>query len=225
MQHTTTDTVTGWTRQYQYATDSNRLLATGMGSATVDHYPAGGATLEYPYTYNVHGSMEALPHLPMMDWNYTEQLAHISRSPASQGTGPDDCPNSSLEAWYRYDAGKQRTRKRVAKQGGLVEERFYLGGLEWYRRMRVDAAGVTDVIEEIETLHLFDGQQRLLMVDQVIPTDRADLGASNLYRYTLSNHLGSSTVEVDENCRNHFLSRNIIRTARRRISQGPTRRK
>ena len=103
-----------------------------------------------------------------------------------------------MEAWYRYDAAKQRTRKRVKKQGELVEERFYLGGLEWYRRARTLNGALVEV-EEIETLHLFDGEHRLLMVDQVIKTDRANLGISNLYRYTLSNHLGSSTVEVDEN--------------------------
>jgi RHS repeat-associated protein len=195
MQHITpTETAQSWTRQYQYATDSNRLLATGMGSAAADHYPAGGATLKYSYSYNAHGSMEAFTHLPTMDWNYTEHLAHISRAPASRGNDPDGCTDSSLEAWYRYDARKQRTRKRVAKQGGLVEERLYLGGLEWYRRSRNGG-----VVEEIETLHLFDGHQRLLMVDQVIRTDRAELGVGTLYRYTLSNHLGSSTVEVDEN--------------------------
>ena len=192
MQHLTSDTATCWTRQYQYAVDSNRLLGTGMGAATVDHYPAGGPTLEYPYAYSAHGSMETLPHLPTMDWDIAEQLCHISRSPASQGTGTDDCPNSSMEAWYRYNASKQRTRKRVAKQGGIVEERLYLGGLEWYRRTR--NGGLS---EEIETLHLFDGQQRLLMLDQVIQTDRSDLPTGTLYRYALSNHLGSSTVELD----------------------------
>jgi RHS repeat-associated protein len=75
-----------------------------------------------------------------------------------------------------------------------VEERFYLGGLEWYRRTLNGT-----LVEEIETLHLFDGQQRLLMVDQVIETNRPELGKRNLYRYPLSNHLCSSIVEVDEN--------------------------
>jgi RHS repeat-associated protein len=128
-----------------------------------------------------------------MDWDYTEHMKHISRAPTSQGTDPDGCPDSSLEAWYRYDAGKQRTRKRVKKQGGLLEERFYLGGLEWYRRTRNGA-----LIEELETLHVFDGDQRLLMVDQILETDRPALGIRTLYRYTLSNHLGSSTLELDE---------------------------
>jgi len=187
------DSANSWTRQYQYATDSNRLLSTGMSAEPANRY-ATSPTLDYRYGYNAHGSMTSMPHLPTMDWDYTERLRYISRAPASQSSDPDDCPNSSLEAWYRYDASKQRTRKRVVKQGGIVEERFYLGGLEWYRRIRNGA-----LKEEIETLHLFDGEQRLLMVDQVIETDRPELGKRNLYRYTLGNHLGSSIVELDEN--------------------------
>jgi RHS repeat-associated protein len=164
-----------------------------MGAAPANRY-ATAPTLDYRYGYNAHGSMTSMPHLPAMDWDYAESLRYISRAPASQGNDPDDCTNSSMQAWYRYDASKQRTRKRVLKQGGIVEERFYLGGLEWYRRTRNGA-----LKEEIETLHLFDGEQRLLMVDQVLETDRTELGKRNLYRYTLSNHLGSSTVGLDEN--------------------------
>jgi RHS repeat-associated protein len=196
MKHILASSTNSWTRQYQYATDSNRLLSTGMGTAPTNRY-ATSPTLEYRYSYNVHGSMTSMPHLPTTGQDYTEHLRHISRAPASQGTDPDGCADSSLEAWYRYDGAKQRTRKRVKKQGGLVEERFYLGGLEWYRRMRTINGALVEV-EEIETLHVFDGEQRLLMVDQVIKTDRPNLGLRNLYRYTLSNHLGSSTVEVDE---------------------------
>ncbi len=183
-----------WTRQYEYAVDSNRLLATGIGVPPLaTHYPSGGPTLASVYQYNAHGSITTMPHLPQMDWDFTEHLGHISRSAASAGTGPDGCPDSSLEAWYRYDTSKQRTRKRVVKQGGIIEERFYFGQVEWYRRWRNDI-----VEEEIATLHLLDEQQRLLMVDQV-RTGAA--GASTLYRYTLSDHLGSSTVELDENSR------------------------
>jgi RHS repeat-associated protein len=181
-----------WTRQYEYAVDSNRLLATGIGVPPVaTHYPLGGPTLASVYQYNEHGSITAMPHLPQMDWDFTEHLRHISRSAASVGTGPDTCPDSSLEAWYRYDASKQRTRKRVVKQGGVVEERFYFGQVEWYRRWRN-----ATVVEDIETVHLLDGGQRLLMVDQVRTSAN---GTSTLYRYTLSDHLGSSTVELDEN--------------------------
>ena len=193
MRHVTpAATAQGWTRQYEYALDSNRLLASATGAAPVTtHYPAGVPTLANVYSYNQHGSMARLAHLPQMDWDFTEHLGYISRAAATVSADPDGCPDSSLEAWYRYDSAKQRIRKRVVKSGSTVEERFYLGGVEWYRR---SVGGV--LREEIETLHLIDGQQRVLMVDQV--RDSAQ-GRSTLYRYALSDHLGSSAVEVDEN--------------------------
>ena len=40
------------------------------------------------------------------------------------------------QAWYNYDAGKQRTRKRIERNGSTIEERLYLGGMEYYRRLR-----------------------------------------------------------------------------------------
>ena len=85
-----------WTRQYQYATDSNRLLSSGMGAEPANRY-ATSPTLDYRYPYDVHGSMTSLPHLPTMDWDSTEHLHHISRAPASQGTDPDGCIDSSVE--------------------------------------------------------------------------------------------------------------------------------
>ena len=44
-----------------------------------------------------------------------------------------------------------------------IEERIYLGGYELYRR----TVG-TEVVEEIESHHLFEGEQRVLLVDDVI---------------------------------------------------------
>ena len=89
MRHVTLDTSQRWTRQYEYAADSNRLLATGTGSAPVaTHYPAA-PTLANVYDYNAHGSIVALSHLPQMEWEFTEQLSYISRSAASTGTDTD----------------------------------------------------------------------------------------------------------------------------------------
>ena len=49
-----------WTRHYQYALFSNRLLATGMGDVPAETY-VDTPTLEYKYPYNAHGSMTAMP--------------------------------------------------------------------------------------------------------------------------------------------------------------------
>lgn len=168
-----------WTRHYSYAFEdpsvpaSNRLVKTWTGR--------NPATNSIIYQYDSHGSMLNLANVPdefRMQWDYRDMIASIN---LGNGT-----------ANYQYDSNKQRTRKYL-DYGSNVEERIYLGGLEIYQR----TSGGT-MIEEIETLHLFDGDQRLLMVDQIITTNNSSLGVGDLHRYTLGNHLGSSTLELDE---------------------------
>jgi RHS repeat-associated protein len=98
------------------------------------------------------------------------------------------------QAFYNYDAGKQRTRKRIEHQGNTVEERLYLGGMELYRRWLGN-----NLVEEIETHHLFVDEQRVLMVEDVLKTNNSNLPKSILFRYQYSNHLGSVGLELDGN--------------------------
>ena len=191
MRHTAhDDSAHSWTRQYQYERTSNRLLATGIGSGTVDHYPET-PSLDYHYGYNIHGSMTSMPHLRTMEWDYTEHLHHIARTAGTLREGEDTCPDTSLEAWCRYDAAKQRVRKRVLKQQGVVEERLYLGGVEIFRR--IDAAG--EVTLERETLHVMDDQQRIALAET--RTQGTDESLEHVVRYQLGNHLGSASLELD----------------------------
>jgi RHS repeat-associated protein len=134
------------------------------------------------YRYDTHGSMLNLNRTPDefdLAWDYRDMIQTVNLG----GGG---------RAWYSYDAGKQRTRKRVERIGGAVEERLYLGGMELYRRTK----GGT-VEEEIETHHLFVGDQRALSVDDVLTTNNTDLGTGTLYRYQHGNHLGSAALELD----------------------------
>ena len=169
-----------WTRNYKYALEepflaaSNRLLKTWTGS--------NPDTNSVTYQYDSHGSMLNLDNVPdefRMQWDYRDMIATINL-----GNG---------KAHYQYDSSKQRTRKYL-HYDNKIEERIYLGALEIYQRR--SSSG--ELQEEIETLHLMDGDQRLLMVDQIIQTNNPSSGVKNLYRYTLSNHLGSSSLELDE---------------------------
>jgi RHS repeat-associated protein len=170
-----------WTRYYCYAQDSNRLLRTWEGD---DNWNSINTTKKTTYQYDTHGNMLNLANVApgqFLRWDQRDMIASLDL----EGGG---------DAYYQYDAGKQRTRKTLVRSGGNdVEERIYLGGLEIYRRTLNGA-----LIEEIETLHLFDAEQRLLMVDQILETNNARLSEGNLYRYILNNHLGSSTLEVDD---------------------------
>lgn len=173
-----------WTLNYYYDIASNRLLQTWHGNDTLN---------AVTYGYDTHGNML---NLARTDPKYNLQWDHrdMIRSIDLGGGGM---------AYYQYDSGKQRTRKRIVNQNGLggYWERIYLGGYERYRRY--NAANPNTPVEEIETHHLFEGEQRVLMVDDVISTDRkhgdgTPYKKEPIYRYQYSNHLGSACMELDD---------------------------
>lgn len=168
MKHVTPGGAGNWTRNNTYETHNNRLKTSEIG----------GRTHSYPH-HAQHGFMSAMPHLQTMQWNFREELVQTVRTFSQE-----------LDStWYQYDAGGQRSRKINTTAGGtLKNERLYLGGFELYR----NAEGL-----ERETLHLMDGEKRLLMVD--IRAAGEDEFEAVLQRYQLGNHLGSVALELDEN--------------------------
>jgi len=166
-----------WTRWYETAATSNRLLST---SALTDNGPATSYSAKY--TYDEHGSMTSMPHLPGMAWDHNDQMRQVDLG----GGGT---------AYYTYDAAGQRVRK-VWEHSGLVEERTYLGGWEVYRKR--DSLG--NLLVERETLHGMDGARRVVLVE--IKTVDVDAGGAftvvSRFRFQLDNHLGSASLEVDE---------------------------
>jgi RHS repeat-associated protein len=97
-----------YTRNYQYATNSNQL-------ATVDTNP----NPSFIYTYDAHGNITRMPHLATMLWNTHNQLATVAK-------------NADAPTTYQYSGG-QRIRKHT-KLGDNSEQRIYFGGLEIYRK-------------------------------------------------------------------------------------------
>ena len=188
----------GWTRHYQYAFDDpehqpagNRLWHTWQGGEAWD---GNNASNKVTYLYDSHGSMLNLANvLPgqQLRWDWRDMI-------------------SSLDlvggwAYYNYGSDKQRTRKIIERgianndaNTGEVEDRIYLGGYELYRRKNSSGK----VLEEIESLHVFEGEQRVLLVDDVIQSnasrfDNLTVKEQTLFRYQYSNHLGSASVELD----------------------------
>jgi RHS repeat-associated protein len=80
-------------------------------------------------------------------------------------------------------------------------------------------------MEEIESHHLFEGEQRVLLVDDVIRAggtanprpDGLSVKAQTLFRYQYSNHLGSACLELDHQA-GIISYEEYHRTARARIS-------
>lgn len=166
-----------WVRKYDYQEPSliehnktnNRLSTTRIGSETLS------------YEHDIHGNMTKMPHLELMKWDFEDQLQMIDR-------------NGGGKAWYVYDAGGQRVRKIIEKNNGsLTEERIYLGGFELYRK-RLGG----NVTLERETLHIMDDTKRIAMIETKTIDTRNDPSPTQLIRYQFGNHLGSASLELDD---------------------------
>jgi RHS repeat-associated protein len=177
-----------WTRSYTYnensliepAKKSNRLSQTSLQAS-------GNPPVE-PYSYEAHGNIVQTPHLPLLQWNFKDELGATSRQVVNTGA-----PETTF---YVYDAGGQRARKITERQNGARKnERFYLGAFEIYREFEAGGA----VALERETLHVMDDKRRIALVEtQTIDSGAAVNTPTPAQRYQLGNHLGSASLELDE---------------------------
>jgi RHS repeat-associated protein len=173
-----------WTRRYESDSQSNRLLSTSLPGDVNPPYSA-------KYTYDAHGNMTRMPHLPRMTWDEHDHLQSTTRQVVNVGM-----PETTS---YAYDSAGQRVRKATARQAaqGVTptrkSERIYLGPFDIYREYDVDGTTVT---LERETLHVMDDRQRVAVVET--RTTGKDAGLAQLFRYQYSNHLGSAALELDD---------------------------
>ncbi|MEQ1572034.1 MAG: RHS repeat-associated core domain-containing protein, partial [Myxococcota bacterium] len=166
-----------WRRGYAYEPSNNQLVST---SAPGDD-PDDPSIHTNRYPYNVRGAMTAMPHLPALVRDPQDQIRRA------------DLDLAGSVAWYAYDAGGQRVRKRVDK-GGVQEERIYVGGYEVWRKRT--GSGVQ---EERQTLHVLDDQRRIALVETLTVTNGSAVpNPTSRQRYQLGDHLGTATLEVDE---------------------------
>jgi RHS repeat-associated protein len=174
-----------WTRGFEYnepsliepGKNSNRLSGATVG--------ANNPTTE-TYAHDAHGNMIAMPHLPLMQWDFKDQLQASSRQVVNEGA-----PETT---YYVYDGAGQRVRKVTERQnGGRKNERVYLGAFEVYREYAGDGSSLT---LERETMHVMDDEQRIALVET--RTQGNDLSPGQLIRYQFGNHLGSASLELDD---------------------------
>ena len=193
MLHNGTDPAnSGWSRTYSYNEPSQ--LEAGKVSNRLSSTTVSGGNAEV-YSYDAHGNMTSMPHLPLMQWDYKDQLQATARQVVNNGGTPET-------AYYVYDASGRRVRKvteRQAAQGQKptrLKERIYIGGFEIYREYGGDGSTVT---LERETLHVMDDKQRIALVEtKTIDSQSAIPNPQALIRYQFGNHLGSSSLELDD---------------------------
>jgi RHS repeat-associated protein len=191
MQHVGTDPANpGWTRKYVYDEDSqletgkknNRLTKTIIGT-TVE-------PCKYDGSAGLHGNITSMFHLPLMQWDYHDQLQATAKQVRTDGGTP-------VTTWYVYDSHGQRVRKVTDNEAApmatpvRMNERVYLGGFEIYR----EYTGGTTITLERESLHVMDDKKRIAMIETRTDTP---MPSEQLTRYQYDNHLGSASLELDE---------------------------
>ncbi|MGE8334019.1 RHS repeat-associated core domain-containing protein [Pseudomonas laurylsulfatiphila] len=131
--------------------------------------------------HDLNGNRTELQPGQSLQWNLCNQLRQVDQVVREEE--PDDCE------FYVYDGGGQRQRKiRQAYTGKLIRthETRYLPGLE----IRTSADEILHVITvkagrgTVQVLHWQKGQPTGIPQDQ--------------QRYSFTDHLGSSTLELDE---------------------------
>lgn len=179
--HRTSDGNGNWTRHYKYAYEDNPADPTNRLVATSQPGDPVGGPYSGTFTYDLHGNMTAMPHLSLLEWDYQDQLKQVDLG----GGGT---------VHYVYGIGKARMRKVIERQGGLVEERIYLGPVEIFRKRQGNAAPHL----ERWTVSVMG----IALVDtKTIDTNNAEpINPLNtpLARYRYANHIGSAALETDD---------------------------
>jgi RHS repeat-associated protein len=193
MQHRGGDSIhAGWTRGYSYKEPSilePGAISNHLSSTTIESQ--NGLPVLETYTYDAHGNITSMPHLPLMRLDYNDKLQATTQQIVNNGGTPEI-------TYYVYDAGGQRVRKVTERQAApgqtpkRLKERIYLGGFEVYREYENDGDGMT---LERETLHIMDDKQRVALVET--RTQGSDDSLVQLIRYQFGNHLGSASLELD----------------------------
>ncbi|WP_258081728.1 RHS repeat domain-containing protein [Pseudomonas syringae] len=159
-----------FTRNMHVDPDSNRSLPDDEGE------------VDFATSFDANGNLLQLVRGQTMSWDARNQLQHITT------VQREDQPND--EERYIYDGQGQRCRKISTAQASgrtLTNEVRYLPGLE----IRTTADG--------ETLHVINTQAGRNSV-RVLHWEagKPDAVANDQVRYSLGDHLGSSTLELDQ---------------------------
>ncbi|WP_440805531.1 RHS repeat domain-containing protein [Pseudomonas syringae] len=159
-----------FTRNMHVAPDSNRSL------------PDDDGDVDFATSFDANGNLLQLVRGQVMGWDARNQLQHITTVQREDGSNDDER--------YVYDGQGQRCRKISTAQASgrtLTDEVRYLPGLE----IRTTADG--------ETLHVVTAQAGRNRV-RVLHWEAGKPGAiaNDQVRYSLGDHLGSSTLELDQ---------------------------
>ncbi|WP_314915718.1 RHS repeat-associated core domain-containing protein [Pseudomonas helleri] len=138
-----------------------------------------GSPLDVAKAFDANGNLQALAPDQLMQWDSRNQLQHVTQVQREDPDGQDDDTET-----YVYDGGGQRVRKvrRAKTRGGAhISEVRYLPGLE----IRSRTTG-----EQLHVVLAQAGRNAVRLLNRE--------NGQHQYRYSVNDHLGSSTLELDQ---------------------------
>jgi RHS repeat-associated protein len=185
---TNTTAVQNYTQEYTYDKVGNITLMKSNGNWNRHYFYSGNKLLgtdntttqpANQFSYDAHGNMLKMPHLPTMDWDFADNLKQVDLG----GGGT---------AHYVYDGSGNRVRK-VIVNGSSKKERFYIGDFEIYRDY------TSNVLQtERETVNISDDKKRFLQIETLTTENGTPIVTPTaVFRYQYDNHLGSACLELD----------------------------
>ena len=139
-----------------------------------------GSPIDFAKAFDANGNQQALAPGQVMLWDSRNQLQHVTQVQRDQPDGQDDDTET-----YVYDGGGQRVRKvrRAKTRGGEhISEVRYLPGLEIRSRT---------VGEPLHVVLAQAGRNAVRLLNRE--------NGQHQHRYSVNDHLGSSTLELDQN--------------------------
>ncbi|WP_440784399.1 RHS repeat domain-containing protein [Pseudomonas syringae] len=185
--------VSNYTQSYSYDTAGNLLQMRHVGAHNFTRnmhvapdnnrsLPDDDDEVDFATSFDANGNLLQLLRGQVMGWDVRNQLQRITT--VQREDGPND------DERYVYDGQGQRCRKISTAQASgrtLINEVRYLPGLE----IRTTADG--------EILHVINAQAGRSSVRVLHwQAGKPDVIANDQVRYSLSDHLGSSTLELDQ---------------------------
>lgn len=158
------------TRRLALVPNTNRLLTMTIGPTI------------YHYTNDSNGNLVRENSSRHFEWDHSDRM-RVYRT-QTDGAEP------SVHAQYLYDAGGQRVKKLVRKQGGQNEVTVYVDGLFEYQRVVQSST-----TRENNLIHVMDNQSRIALVRVGTPFPDDTTPA---IKYQLGDHLGSSNVVIED---------------------------
>ena len=139
-----------------------------------------GSPIDFAKAFDANGNQQALAPGQVMQWDSRNQLQLVTQVQREDPDGQDDDTET-----YVYDGGGQRVRKvrRAKTRGGEhISEVRYLPGLE----IRSRTSG-----EQLHVVLAQAGRNAVRLLNRE--------NGQHQYRYSVNDHLGSSTLELDQN--------------------------